>query len=166
MQLWHYVAEPQCTRSRSALTTDRYAIRSGTHAVALGGESGGIVVWEPTMAGVLSAADYATACFGRWHIGAEAGRWPTDHGFDVWYGPPRSYDECLWPDGPWYDPQVVPTACMLEGRKENRSGSVEISSSPLPSNATSTRSTNDGLSDSCNGVWIRASLSSCTTITC
>ena len=69
------------------------------------------------MADVLSAAAYATACFGKWHIGAAQGRWPTDHGFDEWYGPPRSYDECLWSDDPWYDPQVAPTACMLEGRK-------------------------------------------------
>jgi len=54
MQLWHYVAEPQCIRLRSTLMTGRHAIRSGTHAVALGGESGGIVAWERTMADVLS----------------------------------------------------------------------------------------------------------------
>ena len=117
LQLWHYVAEPQCTPSRSALLTGRHAIRSGTHTVAAGGEAGGIVAWERTMADVLSPAGYATACFGKWHIGAEDGRWPTDHGFDEWYGPPRSYDECLWPDDPWYDPQIAPVAYMLEGRK-------------------------------------------------
>ena len=117
LQLWHYVAEPQCTPSRSALMTGRHAIRSGTHTATIGGEEGGIVAWERTMADVLSADGYATACFGKWHIGAERGRWPTDHGFDEWYGPPRSYDECLWPDDPWYDPQVAPAAYMLEGRK-------------------------------------------------
>ncbi len=117
LQLWHYVAEPQCSPSRSALMTGRHAIRSGTHTATMGGDAGGIVAWERTMAEVLSAAGYATACFGKWHIGAEQGRWPTDHGFDEWYGPPRSYDECLWPDDPWYDPQVAPAAYMLEGRK-------------------------------------------------
>lgn len=117
LQLWHYVTEPQCSPSRSALMTGRHAIRSGTHTATMGGEEGGIVAWERTMAEVLSAAGYATGCFGKWHIGAEQGRWPTDHGFDEWYGPPRSYDECLWPDDPWYDPQVAPAAYMLEGRK-------------------------------------------------
>jgi len=120
LQLWHYVAEPQCTPSRSALMTGRHAIRSGTHTVAIGGEAGGIVAWERTIADVLSVAGYATACFGKWHIGAEEGRWPTDHGFDEWYGPPRSYDECLWADDPWYDPRVAPAAYMLEGRKGER----------------------------------------------
>ena len=93
LQLWHYIAEPQCTPSRSALMTGRHAIRSGTHTVAMAGEAGGIVAWERTMADVLSSAGYATACVGKWHIGAEDRRWPTDHGFDEWYGPPRSYAE-------------------------------------------------------------------------
>ena len=117
LQLSHYVAEPQCSPSRAALLTGRHAIRSGTHTASMGGDAGGIVAWERTLADVLSAAGYATACFGKWHIGAENGRWPTDHGFDEWYGPPRSYDECLWPDDPWYDPQVAPAAYMLEGRR-------------------------------------------------
>jgi arylsulfatase len=117
MQLWHYVAEPQCSPSRSALLTGRHAIRSGTHTATMAGEASGIVAWERTLADELAQAGYATACFGKWHIGAEAGRWPTDHGFDEWYGPPRSYDECLWLEDPWYDPQSGPAACMLEGRK-------------------------------------------------
>ena len=33
------------------------------------------------------------AIVGKWHIGDSDGRWPTDHGFDEWYGIPRSYDE-------------------------------------------------------------------------
>ena len=27
---------------------------------------------------------------GKWHIGDEPGRWPTDHGFDEWYGMPHT----------------------------------------------------------------------------
>jgi arylsulfatase A-like enzyme len=103
LQLWHYIAEPQCTPSRSALMTGRYAVRSGTHTIAAGGETGGIVAWERTMGDILSEAGYATACLGKWHIGAEDGRWPTDHGFDQWYGPPRSYTECMWLEDPWYE---------------------------------------------------------------
>ena len=52
--------------------------------------------WERTIASILSEAGYATSIYGKWHIGAEDGRFPTDHGFDEWYGPLRTYDECMW----------------------------------------------------------------------
>jgi arylsulfatase len=117
MKLLNFAPEAQCTPSRSALMTGRYAIRSGNHTVALAGEEGGLVSWERTMGDILSAHGYATACFGKWHIGASDGRWPTDHGFDEWYGIPRSWDECLWPDDPWYDPARDGVTNMLESRK-------------------------------------------------
>ncbi len=82
LQLWHYIAEPQCTPSRSALLTGRHAIRSGTHSVPTGGQTGGLVAWERTLGDILSESGYATACFGKWHLGSEDGRWATDHGFD------------------------------------------------------------------------------------
>ncbi len=117
LKLSHFVVEPQCTPTRSALMTGRYPIRSGNHTIALGGNAGGIVAWEETIGDILSRAGYATACYGKWHIGAEDGRWPTDHGFDEWYGPPRTYDECLWPDDPWYDGDRDGYAYMYEGTK-------------------------------------------------
>ncbi|HEY2503828.1 MAG TPA: sulfatase-like hydrolase/transferase, partial [Mycobacterium sp.] len=81
LKLSHFVVEPQCTPTRSALMTGRYPIRSGNHTIALGGNDGGLVAWERTMGDILSESGYATACFGKWHIGAADGRWPTDHGF-------------------------------------------------------------------------------------
>ena len=42
------------------------------------------------------------------------GRWPTDKGFEEWYGPPRTYDEALSPTDPWYDPDRDPVSRMLE----------------------------------------------------
>jgi len=92
MKLLNFAPETQCTPSRSALMTGRYSIRSGNHTVALAGSEGGLVTWERTLAEVLSDAGYATACVGKWHIGASAGRWPTDQGFDEGYGPAHSYD--------------------------------------------------------------------------
>jgi arylsulfatase len=125
MKLLNFAPEAQCTPSRSALMTGRYAIRSGNHTVAFPGDEGGLVAWEQTMGDVLSDHGYATACVGKWHIGESDGRWPTDHGFDEWYGIPRSWDECLWPDDPWYDPKRDLVTHLLESRKGERVRSVK-----------------------------------------
>jgi arylsulfatase len=117
IKLTHYVVEPQCTPTRSALMTGRYPIRSGNHTIALGGNAGGIVRWEKTIAEILSTAGYVSSCLGKWHIGAEDGRWPTDHGFDEWYGPLRTYDECMWLEDPHYVPERDGYSHMHEGRK-------------------------------------------------
>ena len=117
IQFWNFAPETQCTPSRSALMTGRYSIRSGTHTVALAGDDGWLVAWERTMAEVLSDSGYATSCVGKWHIGASEGRWPTDNGFDEWYGPAHSYDEALWSEDPWYDSKRDPIAYMYEGKK-------------------------------------------------
>ncbi len=116
-QLLNFAPEAQCTPSRTALLTGRHAIRTGNHTVATAGTESGIVAWERTLGDVFSDAGYATICLGKWHIGDCDGRWPTDHGFDTWYGPPHSYDECLWEKDPWYVPGRDPVAYMLEGRK-------------------------------------------------
>lgn len=117
VKLTHYVVEPQCTPTRSALMTGRYPIRSGNHTIALGGNAGGLVRWERTIAEILGQAGYASSCLGKWHIGAEDGRWPTDHGFDEWYGPLRTYDECMWLDDPQYVAERDGYSYMHEGRK-------------------------------------------------
>ncbi|UTA53178.1 arylsulfatase [Lysobacter soli] len=116
-RLMNYAPEAQCTPSRTALLTGRYAIRTGNHTVALAGSESGIVAWERTLGDLFSDAGYATMCMGKWHIGDCEGRWPTDHGFDEWYGPPHSYDEAFWDVDPWYDPKRDPVSHMLEGRK-------------------------------------------------
>jgi arylsulfatase len=114
-RLTNYAPEAQCTPSRSALLTGRYAIRSGNHSVPLGAPGGwGLVAWERTLGDVLSDAGYACAAYGKWHVGEGRGRWPTDKGFAEWYGPPRTYDEALWPTDPWYDPDRDPVSRMVE----------------------------------------------------
>lgn len=117
LKLFNFAPEAQCTPSRSALMTGRYAIRSGNHTVSFSGDEGGLVAWEKTMGDILSQQGYATACFGKWHIGASEGRWPTDHGFDEWYGIPRTWDESLWPEDPWYKPERDGITYVLESRK-------------------------------------------------
>jgi len=116
-KLHNYAPEAQCTPTRTALLTGRYAIRTGNHTVALAGAESGIVSWERTLGDIFSDGGFATMCMGKWHIGDCDGRWPTDHGFDEWYGPPHSYDEALWDTDPWYVPGRDPITHMLEGRK-------------------------------------------------
>jgi arylsulfatase A-like enzyme len=117
-RLTNYCPESQCTPTRSALMTGRYSIRSGTHSVPIG-QSGswGLVAWEKTLGEVLTEAGYGCAIYGKWHVGEGGGRWPTDKGFQEWYGPPRTYDEALWPTDPWYDPKRDPVSRMVEARQ-------------------------------------------------
>jgi arylsulfatase A-like enzyme len=97
MRLLNFNVEAQCTPSRSALMTGRFSIRSGTYEVPVGGVPDGLVLWEVTIADLLSAQGYATGMWGKWHLGSAEARLPTHRGFDEWYGIPRTYDEALWP---------------------------------------------------------------------
>src|SRR6476660_4663416 len=45
-RLLNFNVEAQCTTSRSALMTGRFAIRSGTHSVPIGGGIEGLTQWE------------------------------------------------------------------------------------------------------------------------
>jgi arylsulfatase A-like enzyme len=96
LRLTNFNVEVQCTPSRSALMTGRYAIRSGNGTVPLGEGVYGLVQWEVTMAEMLSDAGYATGMFGKWHLGRTEGRFPTDQGFDEWYGIPNTTDESVY----------------------------------------------------------------------
>ena len=103
----NFNTEAQCTPTRGALLTGRMPIRTGTFKVPLPGEPGhyGLSPWEYTLANLLSDAGYATACFGKWHIGNVAGRIPTDQGFDEWWGISESSDEADYTSHPMYPPE-------------------------------------------------------------
>jgi arylsulfatase len=110
MKLLNFNVEAQCTPSRAAIMTGRYAVRTGNGEVPLGVGAYGLTQWEVTMAEMLSDAGYATGMFGKWHLGDSPGRYPTDQGFDEWYGIPNSSDESYWPDNDLFRDDVHPQA--------------------------------------------------------
>ena len=126
MRLTNFNVEAQCTPSRSAMLTGRFAIRSGTHSVPLPGAPDGLTQWEVTLAELLSQAGYATAHFGKWHLGSEQGRLPNDQGFDEWYGVPRTTDEAMYPSQPGARAAQIPFMHVMEGRKGQRSRDVVL----------------------------------------
>ncbi|WP_349434477.1 arylsulfatase [Pararhizobium sp. A13] len=125
-RLTNYNVEAQCSPSRSAILTGRFSIRSGTHSVPIGGGVEGLTRWEVTIAETLSETGYATAAFGKWHLGSEQGRLPNDQGFDEWYGIPRTTDEALWPDEPQATALGLPFEHVMEGRKGEQSRDLTV----------------------------------------
>ena len=83
LKLLNFNVEAQCTPSRAALMTGRYAIRTGNASVPLGVGEYGQSQWEYTLAEMLSDTGYAPGMFGKWHLGAP-GRFPTDCRRVVW----------------------------------------------------------------------------------
>jgi arylsulfatase len=117
LRLTNFNVEAQCTPSRSALMTGRFAIRSGTHSVPLPGTPEGLTQWEVTIAELLSSGGYATGHFGKWHLGSSQGRLPSDQGFDEWYGIPRTTDESMFPSQPGAKALGMSFMHTMEGRK-------------------------------------------------
>jgi arylsulfatase A-like enzyme len=80
LRLTQFLVEPACTPSRAALMTARYSIRSGLSLVAVEGTTFSLPAKEITMAEMLHDAGYATAIFGKWHLGAQLYSQPQNKG--------------------------------------------------------------------------------------
>jgi arylsulfatase A-like enzyme len=95
-----YVPQAVCSASRAALLTGCYPNRVGIQG-ALGPRSKvGLHPNEVTVAEVLKPRGYATAIFGKWHLGDQREFLPTRQGFDEYFGLPYSND--MWPLHPEY----------------------------------------------------------------
>ncbi|MEX0273621.1 MAG: sulfatase, partial [Flavobacteriaceae bacterium] len=97
-----YAAQAVCSASRAGILTGCYPNRIGIHNAFMPNAKTGLNPNETTIAKMLKAEGYATAIYGKWHLGDHADFLPTKHGFDEWFGIPYSND--MWP----YHPQQGP----------------------------------------------------------
>ena len=81
-----YTAASVCTPSRAALLTGRYPIRFGMESNQGPDSPGGMPADEVLLAEALKEVGYRTAAFGKWHLGSTEGHFPTQHGFDEYFG--------------------------------------------------------------------------------
>lgn len=104
-----YSASGVCTPSRAALMTGCYPLRVGLHvsyeghAVLKPVDKKGLHPAETTLAEVFKSMGYATACFGKWHLGDQPAFLPLQNGFDRFDGIPYSEDMMAGvdPHRPW-----------------------------------------------------------------
>lgn len=99
-----YVSQGVCSASRSSLLTGCYANRIGIHGAYSPYVKRGLNPDEMTIAEVVKPLGYATAIYGKWHLGSEPELLPTRQGFDEYFGIPYSND--MWPHHPWQGQSV------------------------------------------------------------
>ena len=132
-------SEPSCTPTRVAFLTGRHPVRHGMGEVGMPHEMAGLRGDEVTIAEVLSAAGYATAHFGKGHLGDIEESYPHNQGFDEalftpmnqivsqWnqtgdaVGAARGFSPENYPRDPYRldDPGLIPRGLVMavEGRK-------------------------------------------------
>ncbi|MGI8784713.1 MAG: sulfatase family protein [Acidobacteriota bacterium] len=107
-----YTAQPVCSASRAALLTGSYPNRVGIHGALGPTARHGIHANEKTLAEIVKERGYATAIYGKWHLGHHPPFLPQRHGFDDYYGLPYSND--MWPKHPT---SKFPDLPLIEGEK-------------------------------------------------
>ncbi|TWU28826.1 sulfatase family protein [Novipirellula artificiosorum] len=91
-----YVGCAVCSGSRTALMTGCHYQRLSMAPVLFPNSDRGLHPDEVTLADMLKAAGYQTACVGKWHLGHLPPCLPTYQGFDSYFGIPYSND--MWID--------------------------------------------------------------------
>ncbi|GHC91585.1 sulfatase [Pseudorhodoferax aquiterrae] len=124
--LQNFNVESDCVPTRSALMTGRHPIRTGSLQSVPPGLPQGLTRWEITLAQLLAQQGYATAHYGKWHLGDVEGRYPSDRGFDHWYGIPRTTDESQFTSSIGYDPTVADLPFIMEGKAGEPTQQVKL----------------------------------------
>jgi arylsulfatase len=81
-----YYAEQSCTAGRASFITGQHGLRTGLTKVGMPGAAQGHQKEDPSIAELLKPLGYATAQFGKNHLGDRNEYLPTVHGFDEFYG--------------------------------------------------------------------------------
>jgi len=132
-----FYSEPSCTPTRVALMTGCHPVRTGLTDVIFPGNPTGLAPEEITVAEILSKAGYATAMYGKWHLGEGEETWPHNQGFDeavfgIYNAAPwawNSEDERhMWNDG--HTPEFF-FRTKLKGVMEARKGEKAKEIAPL-----------------------------------
>lgn len=108
------VPQAVCSASRAGLLTGCYPNRVGILGALGPNAKHGISDRELTLAEVVKKRGYATAIFGKWHLGHHPKFLPTRHGFDEYFGLPYSND--MWPNHPTAGKSFPPLP-LIEGEK-------------------------------------------------
>ncbi len=126
----NFNVQNQCTPTRSAIMTGRLPIRSGTQKVAAPGEPDGMAPWEYTIAELLYDAGYATALYGKWHLGSRPGRMPNDQGFGEWWGINEGSNAAAYTSTPQFDPEVADVPHFWTGVRGQPSTTTDVYDKP------------------------------------
>lgn len=109
-----YVAQAVCSASRAALMTGCYSNRVGMAGALNHTSHEGINPGEWLLPEMCKERGYATAAFGKWHLGTRPAFNPVRNGFDEFFGLPYSNDNSKY--HPSLAPEMPPLP-LLEGEK-------------------------------------------------
>jgi len=143
-----YVTQAVCSASRAALLTGCYSNRVGIQGALDHRAKYGINAAETTLAEIFKSAktakseSYATAIYGKWHLGHLPEFLPTRHGFDEYFGLPYSND--MWPNHP-INKNYYPDLPLIENEKVVKLMPDQTQlSTTTPNNVTNQTPSNNG----------------------
>lgn len=126
IQFLNFNVESDCVPTRSALMTGRHPIRTGATQSVPAGLPQGLTRYERLLPELLSEAGYACCHYGKWHLGDSKDRLPNARGFEDWYGIPRTMNEAMFVNSFKFDPEIVETPYIWEGKGGAESQKVKV----------------------------------------
>jgi arylsulfatase len=119
--------EQSCTAGRASFILGQHPFRTGLLTIGMPGSEHGLPDFAPTIADLLKNHGYATAQYGKNHLGDRDKHLPTAHGFDEFFGnlyhlnaeeEPETY---YYPKDPEFRKKYAPRGVI----KSNSKGSIE-----------------------------------------
>ena len=86
LRLGAFYAQPSCTAGRAAFITGQLPVRTGLTTVGTPGSPAGLKAEDITLAEILKTRGYATAQYGKNHLGDLDEHLPCRHGFEEFWG--------------------------------------------------------------------------------